>query len=756
MWRNYLTVGFRALTRSRTYAFINIFGLALGLAACLILFLYVRYETSYDEWLPNSDRTYQLQTHYEPVGSDEPQRFQITSFAAAQAIRNDFPQVDGLVYALPEEAVLIRDGSAELIEDALFVDGPFFELLQFPFLRGDRETALAAPGSVVLTQSEASRHFGTADPIGQTLTIETWGKTTDYRVTGVVEDPPKNSHARFRMVARFDPSSFFADMPDILTNWGWQSGYVYLRLRPGTDAEAIRAALPAWERRNIPDQDAGGVRSNLGDEADWRLVNVSDVHLGEAQAAAMTPGNDRRTIATLAVVAALILGIAAVNFINLTTARAGQRSREIALRKVLGARRKQLIVQFLGESLLLAAVAMLLALTMLELTLPTFGRYLDAPLSLDYFGTDGLVGVVAALVLAVGGIGGLYPAFYLSRYQPAAVLKAKRSSAEPQGAGRLRNLLVVLQFAVSICQKWVHGRKVFWGSSPMPSVKARIAKSFPRLLMLSRALRGPALTFEGRGMTTSTTTPPWLSPSLDAEGFTTANEELLSLIRSGGFTLSQFGGKVDPERQIAGLMWRHYIVYWSASFAARNTATPVKNLVECGVCDGLTASYALSAVESFDAHTWLYDAWGEMPAFMLSESERFHEGGYDFLNMETAVRNLARFLGRTTFNQGYIPEVFTKADNPTDVTWLHIDLNSSAPTEAALAFFYDRMVPGGVILFDDYSHKGYEDTKAVADRFLASRNADLLHLPTGQAIAFVRQKAVAAVSSSRELEGASA
>jgi putative ABC transport system permease protein len=208
--------------------------------------------------------------------------------------------------------------------------------------------------------------------------------------------------------------------------------------------------MPAWERRNIPNQDSGGSHFNFGDQQDYRLVNVGNVHLGDGQDGEMSPGNDRRTIATFSIIALLILAMACINFTNLATARASQRAREVALRKVLGASRRQLVVQLLSESTILAVLAMLVALALIEVGLPLLSRFLDADLAFTYFGADGIIWPVLGLVLLVGAAGGLYPAFYLSRYRPAEVLKANKSSAEPAGTGRLRSILVVAQFAVSI------------------------------------------------------------------------------------------------------------------------------------------------------------------------------------------------------------------------------------------------------------------------------------------------------------------
>jgi putative ABC transport system permease protein len=236
-------------------------------------------------------------------------------------------------------------------------------------------------------------------------------------------------------------------------------------LNDPAEAGRIEAQFPAWEKRNIPDDVDGTQKSNPGDYQDWKLVNIRDLHLGEAQNGAQRPGNDPRTILTFAIIAALILAMACVNFTNLATARASQRAREVALRKVLGATRGQLMMQFLGESILLTAVAMLVALSIVELVLPGLNAFLNADIRISWFALDGLILPVIALTLIVGLAGGLYPAFVLSRFQPARVLKANKSAADAEGSGRLRNILVVGQFAVSIgliiCTAVVYSQTVY-------------------------------------------------------------------------------------------------------------------------------------------------------------------------------------------------------------------------------------------------------------------------------------------------------
>ncbi|RYD55871.1 MAG: FtsX-like permease family protein [Sphingomonadales bacterium] len=467
MWRNYLTVGLRALAKNKVYAFINIFGLSLGIAACLLILLYVRYERSYDEWLPESAQVYQFQSSYQSKTTSDHFENQGSPYVTKPALLKDFPQIESAAYLGGGARItLLKDGHAYTPDDAQLTDSAFFDTIPLPFVRGDAK-ALSTPGTAVLTESQANGLFGTTNIIGKTLTALVMGVKVDYRITGVIRDLPKNSHMAIDVLLRPDFPSLYAQGHEeqFLKQWGWTGGWVYVKFRPGTDVAALNGQLAAWEKRNIPDEIDNGRRENIGDERDYRFVNVRDVHLGKAQSSAMTAGNDATSIATFAIVALLILGMACMNFTNLATARASQRAREVALRKVLGATRRQLIVQFLGESILLAAISMLVALALTEIALPWFSQFLDADLDLHYFGADGMIVAVLALVLLVGAAGGVYPALYLSRFEPARVLKANKSASETEGSGLLRGVLVVVQFAVSIglmaCTAIVYGQTVY-------------------------------------------------------------------------------------------------------------------------------------------------------------------------------------------------------------------------------------------------------------------------------------------------------
>lgn len=235
--------------------------------------------------------------------------------------------------------------------------------------------------------------------------------------------------------------------------------------------------------------------------------------------------------------------------------------------------------------------------------------------------------------------------------------------------------------------------------------------------------------FIGWGMTTNTF-PPWNDPANDlARDFLEAHNALVKAVTEGRFTLAQWKAVKDKEELLRGLMWRHYIVFWSARYAQQ---TGGANIAECGVCDGLTVYFAMSAFKK-NCKAFLYDSWEGMTGKYLLESEKDHLGDYGYLDIQDTKRNLAGF--DTVFIKGFIPESFGSQD-PDSIVWLHVDLNASLPTTESLKHFFDRVSPGGVILFDDYAGRGFTDTKVAIDTFFSDKKGILLHLPTGQAMFF--------------------
>ena len=278
------------------------------------------------------------------------------------------------------------------------------------------------------------------------------------------------------------------------------------------------------------------------------------------------------------------------------------------------------------------------------------------------------------------------------------------------------------------------------------SILQKKVKTFKRIRIM---LKPKTPRFTGWGMTSKHALPWDIKNSTDAIGlkFSDVENNLKMLVRDGEFVLTQFQNngyyKLDPSVALNTLSWRHYIVYWSATLAARFNTSSLYNFVEAGTCDGLTIKFAISALEneiSLDANykVFLYDAWDAMKLEHLTTKESGATGNYSYLSIEQTKTNLKEYREHCEFVKGYIPEVFSENPGPRDLSWLHIDLNSSTPTQKTLDQFVPKLTSGGVVLFDDYGHGGYSETKKVADEFFSKKDGILMPLPTGQAIFFKR------------------
>lgn len=435
MWRSYLAAGFQAMRSNKAYTVLNVLGLAIGVAVAVLIFLYVSYETSYDRWLPQAERIHRIETTMKGLGT-EPIRQPIGPRVAIETLKREFPQIEDAVGVSTGRST-IRIGNTPIYAEVARVDGNFFDVFDLRFLHGTKASALTDLSSIVVTRSEASRLFGEADPIGRTVDLERNGRRSTFRVSAVIEDVPANSHLDIDAITRFNPAE---EDPGFLTSWSMLNTRIYVRLAPGSHSSIINERLPAIERRHMGPMDQ---------MFDLRLAPITDIHLSPPLKGETTPAGDPVAVKAFAIIAASILLIACFNFINLATASASRRAREVGLRKVLGASRGQLITQFMTESSLLVAIATLLGLSLVELSLPYFNRMLGIALSLSYLGAEGILVPALGLTFFVAVLSGFYPALYLSRFHPARVLRANTSLAAG-GAGRLRSGLVVAQFAVAI------------------------------------------------------------------------------------------------------------------------------------------------------------------------------------------------------------------------------------------------------------------------------------------------------------------
>ncbi len=443
MFKNYLTVALRNIAKHRLYSFINIAGLAVGLASAILILLLVRDELSYDTWIPGTDNLYRAEVSFHAPGRDQ---FDLAPamFPLGPGMQSEIPQVQAATRIGGQKSA-VRYGDKNFFEDVQIADPNLFQVIQLPLVKGDPAQVLKDPNSAVISESIARKYFGDADPIGKVVQLDA-GPTV--QITGVMKDLPTNTHLEVSFIIPIT-SKAARNVEDEMKRPRWTSAnwYTYVRVAPGTDPKVLTDGMARLFRKNVNPKDFG-LSQDVSELIKPMVIRFTDIHLGSNVQAEMKPNSDWTTVYGFAAIAGLILLIACINFMNLATARAMQRSREVSLRKVVGADRSQLIVQFLGESILLSVLALVLALAFVEIVLPYFAQFLDRDLSLNYFADwDVSVGVLALAVLA-GILGGLYPAFIISGFRPALVLKANRSGQS--GSGWLRSGLVVMQFAISI------------------------------------------------------------------------------------------------------------------------------------------------------------------------------------------------------------------------------------------------------------------------------------------------------------------
>lgn len=457
MFRNYLTIALRNLVRHKLYSVINIAGLAVGLACVLFIILFVRDELSYDTWVPDSANLYRVEQTIHPP-SRPPMNLAVISFPMPAAMHDEIPEVTAMT-RLWSEPMTLTAGDRQFREVVNVVDPNFFQVIKLSLLTGDPAEVLRHPESVVLSQSAARKYFGSADPIGRTVTdgkgncgqLDTACRdtTVPLTVTGIVRDLPHNSQLSGDV---FIPNTSIADYytEEEKQSWFSQNGWGFVTLAPGTSPRTVIAKMgPLLDRALGPGIEKFGLKMRGHEVYEPHLTPFAQVHLtSDRWTVNMTPPGSMTTLYGIVAIGVLILLVACVNFMNLATARAMMRAREIALRKTVGAARGQLIRQFLGESVLMALMALILALALVEMLLPAFDGFLQRPIGIDLHSGWPLLLLILAIAVAAGLISGSYPALVLSGFRPAAVLRTNSSSQG--GSARLRAVLVVLQFSVSI------------------------------------------------------------------------------------------------------------------------------------------------------------------------------------------------------------------------------------------------------------------------------------------------------------------
>jgi putative ABC transport system permease protein len=448
MLRNYLKIAWRNLVKNKAYSVINITGLAIGLACFLLIALYVMDELSYDKFYPNADRIYRINSDIKFGGADL--HMPVTSDMMGELLKKDYPQVEQYtrIYTFTGDKLVKKGNDYIDEENVAHVDSTFFSIFQLPVIEGDIKHALVEPNTVVINETTAKKYFGTTHVLGKTIEIKD-DKTPFYKITAVVKDIPKNAHFHF---------DFFFSMKNVDYNWGQITShnfYTYIRLRKGTKYKAFeknfdqyieKYVLPyAKKFMNINSMDEF---RKAGNSLEYSLIPLTDIHLHSDRSFELSANGNIQYVYIFSAVALFILIIACINFMNLTTAHSANRAKEVGIRKVLGTEKRNLIAQFLFESTLTVFISLIIAIVIVYAVLPLFNDVATKQMTAKSLFTPYILPLLIVLPFIVGLMAGSYPAFFLSAFKPIEILKGKLKLGSK--SGRLRSVLVVFQFAVSI------------------------------------------------------------------------------------------------------------------------------------------------------------------------------------------------------------------------------------------------------------------------------------------------------------------
>ena len=430
MFKNYLITAFRNFIRHKGFTLINFIGLTMGLTCFILIMLFIKFEFSFDRYHKNVDSIYRIivDTHEFYRGKDQ---VSVTPALLADTLKNEFPEVINAA-RIRDVGVLIRHNSQIFHERIFYADPELYELFTFPLDLGDARNSMAAPYSLLLTRKSAAKYFGNQNPIGQILSID----NREYQVTGVLENIPNNSHFHFDFLSSF---STFVDIhgQDRVVRWGPWNYYTYVQLRDDIDPALLEPKLTTMLRRHVEDS-----------TQTLRLQPLKDIHFYGGTNFDMEANTDIRSIYLFSAIALFILLIACFNYMNLSTAQAARRAKEIGMRKVIGATQKTLIRQFLAESFLFTLVTLIFSIFLVKMLLSSFGTLMNTELEFSLITQVGTLLLLLGVVLFVGLASGLYPAIVLSSFRPVSILKGNYKLTARGSI--FRNFLVSLQFVISI------------------------------------------------------------------------------------------------------------------------------------------------------------------------------------------------------------------------------------------------------------------------------------------------------------------
>jgi putative ABC transport system permease protein len=446
MIKNFIITALRSLMRQKSYFLINVLGLAIGLTSFIFITMFVLHELSYDRFHSKSDNIYRVQVSGLMSGMDFEQA--ISAAPMAKALINDYPEVENVVRIADFNAWLVSYKDKKFNEDGvLFADSTFFEIFDFKLLRGNPETALSEPRSMILTEKSAKRYFGDEDPMGKRLTVEE--DTIFYTVTGIIENCPTNSHISFDMIGSMN--SIRQSFQNFWLNHGY---YTYMVLKESTDIKEFESKIQEMVRVYVGPE----IKRFLGITVDdfekagnyfgYSLQALKDIHLHSKLQEELRPNGNISYVYTFSIIALMILIIAIINFVNLATAKSASRSKEVGVRKVVGSTKRSLVFQFVSESVLLSFIATITAVFLVYILTPYFYNLVGNELEVSLFTSKFGIPLIILLALFVGILSGIYPAFVLAAFKPVKVLKGSLKGGAK--SGWMRSVLVVLQFSVSI------------------------------------------------------------------------------------------------------------------------------------------------------------------------------------------------------------------------------------------------------------------------------------------------------------------
>ncbi|MDA0873516.1 MAG: ABC transporter permease [Bacteroidetes bacterium] len=446
MFRNYMRVALRNVLKHKVHSFINVTGLAIGLASFVLIFLYVQDELSYDRYHEKADRIYRVTS--EVPGAEFSASM---AFPVGHTLQVDYPNfVESYVrffnFQAPTVAMTYQPDGGERIRfnepNFFLADSTLWDVFDFELLVGDKKTALAQPNNILLTERMVEKYFRNEDPIGKVIQLENQG-TINFTVAGILANPRTNSHFEYDFLASINTLNAFQNgQPFQDNNWYWNPAWTYILMAPGVDIATFESFFPDFVQKYWP--------AFIKDNAFMYLQKLTDIHLTSRLDFEIRPNSDIAYVWIFSAIALFILLIACINFMNLTTARSGQRAREVGLRKVLGAVKGQLVRQFLSESILLVALALMVAIPLIYAGLPVLNGFAGKSLTFSPMGNPMLFLGLIGIVFVVGSLSGLYPAFFLSAFQPVLVLKNMLTVGRTDVSGLLRKGLVVTQFGISI------------------------------------------------------------------------------------------------------------------------------------------------------------------------------------------------------------------------------------------------------------------------------------------------------------------